>query len=133
MKPYRYAVLLLLGVSCAATASSLCGVEKTSARDGELEIVFDGKVDVDILATDDSGAIPQRAYEMRNGKLKKAKKDAPSVLVTKGSWVYVSEGVERSCSLLYDEVDGKKTLYIEELFHKAKHPPRITTELINID
>ena len=133
MKLYRYAALLLLGVSYAATANSLCGVAKASASDGGMQIVFDGSVDVDILATDDSGASPSRGYEMRRGKLKKDNKDVGGVLVTTGSWIYLSEGVERSCSLLYEEVDGKKTLYIEELFHKANHPPRITTEVIDID
>lgn len=135
MKPYRYvAALLLAGAGSVATADSLCGVAKAIAsNDAEAQIFFNGQVAIDIVATDESGATPMRSYEMRNGKLKKDKKDAASVLVTKGSWVYVSEGVERSCSLLYDEVAGKKTLYIEELFHKAKHPPRTTTETIDID
>ena len=125
--------VLMLLCSAGLQAKNLCGVRISGVDNKKASFSISNTSDLTILSRADAGDKSAMQYSLKAGRLEQDGKPVEALSAEYGSTVYVAEGNVRGCVIKAEERDGRKVLYVEELFHAPKRAPRIETQFIELE
>ncbi|MEH6437360.1 hypothetical protein [Massilia sp. DD77] len=132
---YRLICLTVITVLCSTTlsAKNLCGVKVVGGDGKKANLSISNKEDLAILSRSDLGQRAPIYYSLKSGRLEREGIPVAEIDAEMDSTVYVADGIVRGCVIRTEERNGKKVLYLEELFHAPKQEPRIETQIIELE
>lgn len=114
-------------------AKNLCGVKMASPDGKNATLSFSAKHDLAILIKNIENQVTHFQYVGKSGRLESEGQAVEVVPVEPEATVYVAEGIIRGCVIKAEKRNGKRILYVEELFYTGKNGPRIETEIIELE